>query len=196
MGSEMCIRDRFLRRAPRTDVCNAAAQHNGAADHQRCYGDLTLHNNPSRTHFLTRGTGKVKQRTFHFIFPVPVHSMHETPRIFYATAKVNGNLTKLFVPYATPITSKRRNFLLMSCIISWSGSVDQMKVKPSLYPPALPQKLHVCKRIFGNKKAHTEVRANTKESVSLAGGSSANGEFQCRARPRSQRGREQRPTRS
>ena len=145
---------------------------------------------------LCTGTGRVKQRTFHFVFPVPVHSMHEASRIFYATAKVNGNLIKLFVPYVTPITSKGRNFLLMSCIISWSGFVDQMKVKPALYPPALPQKLHVCKRIFGNKKARTEVRASTQESVSHAGNSSADGEFQCRARPGSQRGPEQRPTRS
>lgn len=94
----------------------------------------------------------MKQRTFHFAFPVPVHSMHEAPRIFYTTAKVNGDLTKLFVPYVTPITSKGRNFLLMSCIISWSGFVDQMKVKPALYPPELPQKLHVCKRFSAAKR--------------------------------------------
>ena len=94
----------------------------------------------------------MKQRTFHFVFPVPVHSMHEAPRIFYATAKVNGNLTKLFAPYVTSITSKGRNFLLISCTTPGSGFVDQMKAKPALYPPELPQKLHVCKRFLATKR--------------------------------------------
>ena len=118
--------------------------------------------------------------------------MHGTPRIFYATKKVNGDLTKLFAPYVTSITPKRRSFLLISCTTPETTLLDQIKPKPSLYPPNYPTNYTLVSVLWQQKGPHLSAGLREK-LISLAGNSSRDEESQCRARPRSQRGRELRP---
>lgn len=136
----------------------------------------------------------MKQRTFHFVSPVPVHSMHDPLRIFYATTKVNDNLTKLFVPYATSITGKRRSFLLISCAILETD----LSTSPRLNPYFIPQRYPINYRFvssFGQRKRPApRCGPRTNRKVSRAGSSSTDAEFRCKARPRSPQGQEPRPT--